>query len=144
MYQPNTLLASGKLFSRNLDISSNSGTAATVCILAGSSSILTFFWNWGGICEDAFGVRIPASRLSEWLTSVPLLIYSVIAVEKKNSLRKTNIHIKNQYILLLDDDNLMDGGQANIRYKLTLWLLITMPLFPIFNMQHQMKLDVPF
>ena len=32
-------------------------TIATSCIsfLAGCSSVLTLIWNWGGVCEDAYG-----------------------------------------------------------------------------------------
>eukprot|EP01041_Mallomonas_annulata_P006753 gene6753-13688_t len=58
-------------------------SAATISFIAGSSSMLTSIWNWGGVCEDPFGVRSRATRTGEWISCVPYLMYIVIAIDYK-------------------------------------------------------------
>eukprot|EP01041_Mallomonas_annulata_P006217 gene6217-12595_t len=69
------------------------GATFTVSIIAGSSSLLSAVWDWGGVCEDAFGVRSRASRAGEWISCVPLLLYIVISIDNKDRLFPKDIAI---------------------------------------------------
>ena len=57
-------------------------TAFAISIIAGSSNMLTY--THGGVCKDALGVESPVAQWSEWIVSVPLMVYINIAVEDKN------------------------------------------------------------
>eukprot|EP01041_Mallomonas_annulata_P018597 gene18597-37596_t len=39
---------------KNSEIRGNLAITAAVCITAGCSTAMTHFWNWGGVCKDAF------------------------------------------------------------------------------------------
>eukprot|EP01041_Mallomonas_annulata_P014765 gene14765-31373_t len=56
----------------------------TISFLAGSSSFLSAGLNWGGTCEDAFGVTYPSTQIAEWITCVPILFYVIIAIDYKS------------------------------------------------------------
>lgn len=69
-------------------------TTFTIQLIAGSSSFLTYFYDWGGICKDQFDVVSPASQWPEWATSVPLLVYVALATDsRRKKLRKKEIVI---------------------------------------------------
>jgi len=61
-------------------------TTLTINLIAGSSSYLTYMYNWGGVCKDSFGVVTPAAQWPEWVTSVPFLVFITLAIDsnKKN------------------------------------------------------------
>eukprot|EP01041_Mallomonas_annulata_P018598 gene18598-37597_t len=39
---------------KNLEIRGNLVITAAVCLTAGCSTAMSHFWNWGGVCKDAF------------------------------------------------------------------------------------------
>lgn len=55
----------------------------TVGVIAGSSSLLTYSIDHGGVCKDVLGVESSAAQWSEWVTCVPLMAYIAVAVEDK-------------------------------------------------------------
>eukprot|EP01041_Mallomonas_annulata_P000159 gene159-267_t len=114
---------------KNSEISGNLALTATVCLISGCSTSMTHFWNWGGVCSDVFGVKAAASRLSEWMICVPLLILSCISsvICGYYFLKSAREHFSKVHL----STDPISCKQANIRYKLTLWLFATMPLFPI-------------
>ena len=58
-------------------------TTFTVNFIAGSSSFIQYFYDFGGICRDSFGVVSPASQWPEWITSVPLLVYVALSIDSR-------------------------------------------------------------
>lgn len=60
----------------------------TVNALAATSFILTFTLNWGGICTDVLGVQSTSAQWAEWLVTVPLMVYMVLAMEDKRKLSR--------------------------------------------------------
>ena len=64
-------------------------TTFTVNFIAGSSSFIQYFYEFGGICKDSFGVVSPASQWPEWITSVPLLVYVALSIDSRRSKLKT-------------------------------------------------------
>jgi signal transduction histidine kinase len=67
--------------------------AMTISIIAGSASLLTFGINYGGVCEDIFGVESPAAQWSEWIVSVPLMAYLAVSVEDKLRLTRSDYFV---------------------------------------------------
>lgn len=67
--------------------------AFTVCVIAGSSSFLTAYVGYGGICIDIFGVESVAGQWAEWFVTVPLITYLTIAVEDKERLENQDFLI---------------------------------------------------
>ena len=71
------------LFATNLE----SGSVGVYCaallesLIASSSSLLTAYWGYGGVCTDMLGAQSPCAMWAEWLCSVPLLLYMSIAIE---------------------------------------------------------------
>eukprot|EP01041_Mallomonas_annulata_P001981 gene1981-3856_t len=55
-------------------------TELVIVIQAGGCSFFMVVWNWGGMCEDILGFTAPATQVIEWLTTVPLMIYIVLAI----------------------------------------------------------------
>jgi len=89
------------IFYRMFSFSSNSyersdkfvgaqAVTVTVTFLAGTSSLLAI-WTWGGVCKDAFGVISPGVQSGEWISLVPLLVYTVLAFDDKKNLNRTEI-----------------------------------------------------
>lgn len=64
--------------------------AITVSIIAGSSSLLTYSKDYGGICRDVLGIDSSAAQWSEWITCVPLMAYIAVAVEDKERLTRND------------------------------------------------------
>eukprot|EP01036_Dinobryon_divergens_P036155 gene36155-47005_t len=62
-----------------------------ISIMAGGAMILTTSINYGGTCIDMFGVVTPSTQWPEWLTTVPFLIYTAVAVEDKERLNTADI-----------------------------------------------------
>lgn len=57
--------------------------------IMGISAILTFLsvaFNWGGVCTTVLGATTQFSLWSEWLSTVPLLVYFTIAIVDKSEL----------------------------------------------------------
>lgn len=67
--------------------------AATITIIAGSSSLLTYAYNFGGICQDALGIESQATQWSKWMICAPLLAYIIISGEDKESLSFADIGV---------------------------------------------------
>lgn len=63
----------------------------TIQFIAGSSACLTYFFEWGGICKDDFGVVTPGAIWPEWLASGPLLVWFAISCEHKSILSWSDI-----------------------------------------------------
>ena len=60
--------------------------AATMSIIAGSSTILYLTRFGEHICRDALGMNTPNCQWPEWLIAAPLLVYITIAIEDKSEL----------------------------------------------------------
>mmetsp|Transcript_11660 Transcript_11660/g.11693 ORF Transcript_11660/g.11693 Transcript_11660/m.11693 type:complete len:833 (+) Transcript_11660:34-2532(+) len=54
-----------------------------ISVQAGLAMFLSVIMQFGGTCKDKFGVVTPAVQWPEWLTTVPFLIYTAVAVEDK-------------------------------------------------------------
>ena len=67
--------------------------AATMSLIAGSSSVLNLTLIGGTVCRDALGLDTPRSQWPEWLIAAPLLVYITIAIEDKRSLTTEDITI---------------------------------------------------
>lgn len=63
----------------------------SIQFIAGSSACLTYFFSWGGICRDDFGVVTPGAIWPEWLISGPLLVWFAISCEHKSALNRSDI-----------------------------------------------------
>lgn len=63
----------------------------TILSIALSSSILTFLYQWGGLCRDSFHTLSPAAQWPEWLISVPLLFYCTCSCSYKSSFELSDI-----------------------------------------------------
>jgi hypothetical protein len=59
------------------------GAAATITLIAGISSILSFTVGSRHICKDALGIETYRSQWADWMVTVPLLAYVTIAIEDK-------------------------------------------------------------
>jgi len=60
--------------------------AATISAISGSSAILTYAYDYDGICEDALGIETRAAVWSQRIICLPLLVYIVISGEGKEVL----------------------------------------------------------
>ena len=60
----------------------------TIYFIAGSSSLITYLYNWGGICVDYFNVVTPASQWPEWIASVPFLVYISLSIDSRSKYLK--------------------------------------------------------
>eukprot|EP01031_Cornospumella_fuschlensis_P026290 gene26290-31757_t len=71
-------------FREENDIGTFSSYFASLCvnIIATCSHTSTLFFDWGGTCEDAFGVQTSAGHWAEWMIGVPLLIFIVLSSTK--------------------------------------------------------------
>ena len=58
----------------------------TVNLIAGSSFLITFLNEFGGICTDVFGVPSTTPQWAEWIVTVPLMVYMTLALEEKEAL----------------------------------------------------------
>lgn len=63
----------------------------TISMIAGISSMLTFVYDWGGVCVDAFKVYSTGAQFGEWIAVVPLLVYSAIAIQEKTNFSSNDI-----------------------------------------------------
>lgn len=70
-----------------------------VVALGASSSLLTLVNNWGGICEDTFGVSLPAAMWGEWLCGGTLLVYIVTAMDEKPSFSPGDLQFMASFFL---------------------------------------------
>jgi hypothetical protein len=61
------------------------GAAATMTLIAGVSSIISFTSGTRRICQDALGIETYYTQWAEWMVTVPLLAYITIAIEDKRS-----------------------------------------------------------
>jgi hypothetical protein len=81
------LIIADKLYFLRSHMFSLYATAMTVNVIAGTSSYMTYMYDWGGICKDYFGVVSPAAQWPEWITTVPFLVYITISIDtQKRSL----------------------------------------------------------
>ena len=58
--------------------------ALTISLIAGTASFLTS--NFTGVCVDVLGVSSPVAQWPEWLVCVPLMTYTIVAIEHKSGL----------------------------------------------------------
>eukprot|EP01041_Mallomonas_annulata_P014477 gene14477-30821_t len=65
----------------------------TVMLIAGISGLLEIQLEWGGYCNDPFGVTTSATQSGEWVSSVPLIIYTVICFDHKKRLSRKDVVI---------------------------------------------------
>lgn len=81
------LIIADKLYFLKSHMFSVYATAMTVNVIAGTSSYMTYMYDWGGLCKDYFGVVSPAAQWPEWITTVPFLVYITISIDtQKRSL----------------------------------------------------------
>ena len=60
--------------------------AATMSIIAGSSTVLYLSRFGTHVCRDALGMDTPGVQWPEWMVAAPLLVYITIAIEDKSEL----------------------------------------------------------
>lgn len=123
------------VYSRSRSFTSTVAVTSTISFIAGSSAALTSSLNWGGVCEDRFGVRTPATQIGEWISCVPLIIFMVISVDNKQRM-STRDFMKIVFItiamvlyssLQLNWSIIVSGillVLTNISFFVSLWLLI--------------------
>lgn len=79
------------MYKRARNFSSTLMVTSTISFIAGTSALLTATYNWGGTCEDIFGVQSPATQIGEWTACVPLLVYTVVSIDNVKSLGRMDL-----------------------------------------------------
>jgi len=90
-------------------------TLFVMCFVSGTSQFLTFFWYYGGICQDHFGVYSPGAQWAEWLVQVPYMCYIALALEQKPQLDNFDI-----VIIALMGTSILFGFLMNLNIPLGL------------------------
>lgn len=81
--QMNRLVVS--TFREENDIGTEASFYASICVscIAGVSCMSTLWFDWGGVCRDAFGVANPTVQWIEWMTSVPIMVFITLSMDEK-------------------------------------------------------------
>mmetsp|Transcript_26566 Transcript_26566/g.44412 ORF Transcript_26566/g.44412 Transcript_26566/m.44412 type:complete len:1010 (+) Transcript_26566:77-3106(+) len=66
-------------------------SSLSVNMIAGLSTILSYAFDFGGVCEDAFSVQMNAAHFPEWLVCVPLIAYTAASVDDKPNLSREEV-----------------------------------------------------
>jgi hypothetical protein len=67
--------------------------AATLSLIAGTSTLISILRGYGPICIDALGIETFQNQWPEWLVAAPLLGYITISIEDKPALTIADVTI---------------------------------------------------